>query len=122
MDTHVGAHHKDTHAQVMSEDTHVSLIAHTYTVSITHTHEGCWSHIHTHTHIQTPECNNIVCVCVCVCARARWHMCSVVSDSLQPHGLQPTRLLRPCGFPGKSTGVGSVEVCVLRADWRTKST
>ena len=31
---------------------------------------------------------------------------SVVSDSLQPHGLQPTRLLRPWDFPGKSTGVG----------------
>ena len=31
---------------------------------------------------------------------------SVVSDSLRPHGLQPTRLLRPWNFPGKSTGVG----------------
>ena len=31
---------------------------------------------------------------------------SVVSDSLPPHGLQPTRLLHPWGFPGKSTGVG----------------
>ena len=31
---------------------------------------------------------------------------SVVSDSWQPHGLQPTRLLRPWNFPGKSTGVG----------------
>ena len=31
---------------------------------------------------------------------------SVVSDSLQPHGLLPTRLLRPWDFPGKSTGVG----------------
>ena len=31
---------------------------------------------------------------------------SVVSDSLQHHGLQPTRLLRPWDFPGKSTGVG----------------
>ena len=31
---------------------------------------------------------------------------SVVSDSSRPHGLQPTRLLRPWGFPGKSTGVG----------------
>ena len=30
----------------------------------------------------------------------------VVTDSLQPHGLQPTRLLRPWDFPGKSTGVG----------------
>ena len=26
--------------------------------------------------------------------------------TLQPHGLQPTRLLRPWDFPGKSTGVG----------------
>ena len=32
--------------------------------------------------------------------------CSAASDSLQPHGLQPTRLLHPWDFPGKSTGVG----------------
>ena len=31
---------------------------------------------------------------------------SVVSDSLRPHGLFPTRLLHPWGFAGKSTGVG----------------
>ena len=31
---------------------------------------------------------------------------SVVSDSPRPHGLQPTRLLCPWDFPGKSTGVG----------------
>ena len=31
---------------------------------------------------------------------------SVTSDSLWPCGLQPTRLLRPWDFPGKSTGVG----------------
>ena len=31
---------------------------------------------------------------------------SVVSDSLRPHGLQPTRLLHPWDFPGKSAGVG----------------
>ena len=30
---------------------------------------------------------------------------SVMSDSLQPHGLQPTRLLCPCNSPGKNTGV-----------------
>ena len=46
-------------------------------------------------------------------------------DSLQPHGLQPTRLLCPWDFPGKSTGVechaytttpggGGVEVRVPR--------
>ena len=29
-----------------------------------------------------------------------------MSDSLQPHGLQPTRLLHLWDFPGKSTGVG----------------
>ena len=32
--------------------------------------------------------------------------CSVLSNSSWPHGLQPTRLLRPWDFPGKSTGVG----------------
>ena len=31
---------------------------------------------------------------------------SVVSDSSRPHGLQPTRLLRPWDFPGKSPGAG----------------
>ena len=37
---------------------------------------------------------------------------SVVSDSSQPHGLQPTRLLHPWDFPSKSTGVGCH--CLLR--------
>ena len=31
---------------------------------------------------------------------------SVVSNSSRSHGLQPTRLLHPWYFPGKSTGVG----------------
>ena len=31
---------------------------------------------------------------------------SVVSESSRPHGQQPTRLLHPWDFPGKSTGVG----------------
>ena len=30
----------------------------------------------------------------------------IVSDYLRPHGLQATRLLSPCNFPGKSTGLG----------------
>ena len=37
---------------------------------------------------------------------------SLVSDSSRPHGLQPTRLLRPWDFPGKSAGVGCH--CLLR--------
>ena len=37
-----------------------------------------------------------------------------MSDSSQPHGLQPTRLLHPWDFPGKSTGVGCH--CLLRED------
>ena len=31
--------------------------------------------------------------------------CSVVSDSLRPHGLLPTRLLCPWISPGRNTGV-----------------
>ena len=34
------------------------------------------------------------------------HSHSAVSDSLQPHGLYPTRLLCPWDSPGKNTGVG----------------
>ena len=30
----------------------------------------------------------------------------VMSDSVRPHWLQPSRLLRPWDFPGKDTGVG----------------
>ena len=37
--------------------------------------------------------------------KGKWSR-SVVSDSSRPHGLQPTRLLHPWDFPGKSTGVG----------------
>ena len=44
---------------------------------------------------------NNLCMYACVLS------CSVVSDSLQPHGLQLTRLLCPWDFPGKNTGVGS---------------
>ena len=36
-----------------------------------------------------------------------------MSDSSQPHGLQPTRLLHPWDFPGKSTGVGCH--CLLKS-------
>ena len=32
--------------------------------------------------------------------------CSVISDSLQSYGLQPTRLLCPWDSPGKNSGVG----------------
>ena len=39
---------------------------------------------------------------------------SVVSDPQRLHGLQPTRLLHPWDFPGKSTGVGCH--CLLRGD------
>ena len=40
---------------------------------------------------------------------------SVVSDSLWPHGPQPTRLLHLWDFPGKSTGVGCH--CLLQSPW-----
>ena len=43
--------------------------------------------------------------------KSKWSR-SVMSDSSRPQGLQPTRLLRPLDFPGKSTGVGCH--CLLR--------
>ena len=36
-----------------------------------------------------------------------WISCSVMSGSLQPHGLFPSRPLCPWNSPGKNTGVGS---------------
>ena len=43
--------------------------------------------------------------------KGKWNR-SVVSDPQRPHGLQPSRLLYPWDFPGKSTGVGCH--CLLR--------
>ena len=40
-----------------------------------------------------------MCVCVCVCVHAQ---SPVVSNSLQLHGLQPSRLLCPWDSPGKN--------------------
>ena len=56
-----------------------------------------------------------VCACVHVpyAIEAKAHFlvlcvlsCSVESSTLQPHGLQPARLLCPWDCPGKDTGVG----------------
>ena len=41
-----------------------------------------------------------------------------MSDPQRPHGLQPTRLLLPWDFPGKSTGVGCH--CLLRLEQSKK--
>ena len=43
----------------------------------------------------------LLCVCVCVCVYTQ-----VMSNSLQPHGLQPARLLCLWNFPGKNTEMG----------------
>ena len=40
------------------------------------------------------------CSCCCCC------ITSIVSDSVQPHRRQPTRLRHPWDSPGKNTGVG----------------
>ena len=42
----------------------------------------------------------------CELRASRCESCSVVSYSLRPHGLQPTRLLCPGSSPGKNTEVG----------------
>ena len=38
-----------------------------------------------------------------------------MSEPQRPHGLQPTRLLHPWDFPGRSTGVGCRRLLQLRA-------
>ena len=49
----------------------------------------------------------------------KWGL-SVMSNSSWPHGLQPTRLLRPWDFPGNSTGVGCH--CLLQVGSNSKYT
>ena len=46
-------------------------------------------------------------------------LASVMSDPWRPHGLQPTRLLGPRDFPGKSTGVGCHRLLWCQSDkWK----
>ena len=54
-----------------------------------------------------------VCKNVCKCVLSP----SVVSGSLQPHGLQPASLPRPWDFPGKNTGVGCHSLFRGPRDW-----
>ena len=46
--------------------------------------------------------------CLCCNLQNLWRACacSVVSNSWQPHGLSPTRLLYAWDSPGKNTGTG----------------
>ena len=44
-----------------------------------------------------------------------------MSDSSRPHGLQPTRLLDPRDFPGKSTGVGCHQPRTILGIRKTKT-
>ena len=58
-------------------------------------------------HRFTEGCSRLLdCFLVCVCARARVLSCSVVSNSLWPYGLYPTKLHCPWDSTGKNTGVG----------------
>ena len=58
---------------------------------------------HVHACVRACVC---ACVCVCVLSHSVQLSLSVMSNSLQPHGLQPTRLFCPWNFPGKNTGLG----------------
>ena len=50
--------------------------------------------------------SNLCVCCFCYC-ESESVSCSVVSDSLWPHGLQPARVLCPWDSPRKNTGAGS---------------
>ena len=51
---------------------------------------------------QYSSVQSLSCVQLCCCC----YVASVVSDSVQPHRRQPTRLPHPWDSPGKNTGVG----------------
>ena len=78
--THIHTHTHNTHTQ------HTHTYTHTHTHSLTHTEMGAPAH-----------------TCWGLCAVLS---CSVLSDSLQPHGLYPSRFLCPWDSPGKNTRVG----------------
>ena len=47
--------------------------------------------------------------------KSKWSR-SVLSDPQRPHGVQPSRLLHPWDFPGKSTGVGCHCLHIMQND------
>ena len=57
-----------------------------------------WIGLETHSlplHEQGTYCHSFRPTRVCVCVCARTCVCPVISDSLQPHGLRPTRVFCP---------------------------
>ena len=69
--------------------------------------KGVWGRLDTCIHVAGSLCcspetiTTLLIGSVCVHVRACVHTCSVMSDCLQPPGLQPARLLCPQNFPGK---------------------
>ena len=51
-------------------------------------------------------CGRTVCVDICVCVL----VAQIMSESLRPHGLWPTRLFYPWDPPGKDTGVSCLSL------------
>ena len=68
-------------------------------------HRGVHSHPSLRVCAADGEAGSTVCVCVML-AHALLSLCSVVSDSLRPHGLQPARLLCPWNSLELNTEVG----------------
>ena len=82
-----------------------------------HTLTSCWFYfskepwiIHVSSPLTVDNCYiyliyfHVWCCCCCCCCCC-W-VTSVVSNSVQPHRRQPTRLPLPWDSPGKNTGVG----------------
>ena len=55
---------------------------------------------------KTREFHKSIQLCFIDYAKAFGCVCLILSDSLQPHGLQSTRLLCPWNCPGKTSGAG----------------
>ena len=60
-----------------------------------------------HTHTKVLKIMPLVCPFTFYQLRFSSVSCSVMSNSVQPHGLWPARLLCPWNSPGKNTGMGS---------------
>ena len=79
---------------------YLMILPHSYLLYLLHSHCDCFFSGHYQASLE--ECNS-------QSLYIRYKVkssCSVVSSSLRPHGLWPTRLPCPWDFPGKSTGVG----------------
>ena len=100
-----------THSSILAWKIHGQRSLVGYNAWVTKSDTAEWLRMHIHTYIIClKSCSSFNMMIYAIYKNERKCkkvFCSVVSDSLWPHGLQLTRLLCPWNFPGRNTRMGN---------------